>query len=169
MSLLLTGAKTVTIAGSEMQCVEIYTGESYTLPFAFKYANGSPIDCTGWSVNTAAKWYTCDVRYPDPGLTALNQDEIDITNLVLDSPQPSAGAYANLTATFTTTATGLGFVYVPVEITGGFGTPNVSPTPTVNSTNTILVIITMGVSRTDQQSNRVDYNREPLGIIVRYQ
>ena len=34
MSLLLNGSKTVTIAGTEMQCIEIYTGESYTLPLA---------------------------------------------------------------------------------------------------------------------------------------
>lgn len=169
MSLLLDGAKTVTIAGTEMQCIEIYTGESYTLPFAFTYANGAPIDCTGWTVNTAAKWYTADISYPSPGLTALNQDEIVISNLALDNPQPSGGAYANLTATFTTTSTGLGYIYVPIEITGGFGSPNPSPTPTVNDVSSILVIITMGVSRTDVQSGRVNFNREPIGIIVRYQ
>ena len=169
MSLLLSGAKTVTIAGSEMQCVEIYTGESYTLPFQFKYANGVAIDCTGWSVNVAAKWYTANITYPSPGLTALNQDEIIITDLTLDNPQPSAGASANLTATFTTTSTGIGYIYVPIEITGGYGSPNPSPTPTVNDTDSILVILTMGVSRTDQQSGLTDFNREPLGVIVRYQ
>ena len=169
MSLLLDGAKTVTIAGTEMQCIEIYTGESYTLPFAFTYANAEPIDCTGWTVNTAAKWYTADIAYPSPGLTALNQDEIIISNLTLDNPQPSAGAYANLTTAFTEADMGLGYIYVPVEITGGFGSPNPSPTPTVNDTTSILVIITLDVSRTDELSGLINFNREPIGVIVRYQ
>lgn len=169
MSLLLSGAKTVTIAGAEMQCIEIYTGESYTLPFSFTYANSEPIDCTGWTVSTAAKWYTADIAYPSPGLTALNQDEIVISNLTLDIPQPSAAAYAALTATFTAADIGLGYVYLPNTITGGFGSPNPSPTPTVNDVTSILVIVTVGVSRPDEESGLTNFNREPLGIIVRYQ
>ena len=66
MSLLLNGAKTMTIAGTEMQCLEIYTGEAYTLPFQFTYANSAPINCTGWSLSTTAKFYSVDnVTYPN--------------------------------------------------------------------------------------------------------
>ena len=65
MSLLLSGSKTITIAGTVMQCIELYTGESYTLPFAFKDADGLPIDCTGWTLGTTAKWYTTNLTYPD--------------------------------------------------------------------------------------------------------
>ena len=168
MSLLLNGSKTMTIAGTEMQCIEIYTGESYTLPFTFTYANNAPINCTGWTLSTGAKFYSVDtVTYP-------TVDTVDLGNLSLLSPQPSTGAgtySANLTATFTTPASGLGYLYVPANLTGGTGSPN--PTPTINlansGANSTLVIVTMGVSRTDTLSGSINFNKEPIGIIVRYQ
>jgi hypothetical protein len=168
MSLLLNGSKTMTIAGTEMQCIEIYTGESYTLPFTFTYANSAPINCNGWSLTTSAKFYNVDtVTYP-------TVDTVDLGNLTLTSPQPSTGAgtySANLTAAFTTAASGIGYLYVPSNLTGGTGSPN--PTPTINlansGANSTLVIVTMGVSRTDALSTLTDFNKEPIGIIVRYQ
>jgi hypothetical protein len=168
MSLLLNGSKTMTIAGTEMQCIEIYTGESYTLPFTFTYANSAPINCNGWTLTSSAKFYNVDtVTYP-------TVDTVDLGNLTLTSPQPSTGAgtySANLTAAFTTAASGIGYLYVPADLTGGTGSPN--PTPTVNlansGANSTLVIVTMGVSRTDALSTKVDFNKEPIGIIVRYQ
>lgn len=168
MSLLLNGSKTMSIAGTEMQCIEIYTGESYTLPFAFTYANGAPINCTGWSLSTSAKYYSIDtVTYP-------TIDTVDLGNLSLLSPQPSTGAgtySANLTAAFTTAATGIGYLYIPADLTGGTGSPN--PTPTISlansGANSTLVIVTLGVSRTDALSTKTDFNKEPIGIIVRYQ
>lgn len=158
----------MTIAGTEMQCIEIYTGESYTLPFTFTYANTAPINCNGWSLSTSAKFYNVDtVTYPTP-------DTVDLGNLSLLSPQPSTGAgtySANLTAAFTTAASGIGYLYVPANLTGGTGSPN--PTPTINlansGANSTLVIVTMGVSRTDALSTLTDFNKEPIGIIVRYQ
>ena len=164
MSLLLNGAKTITIAGTEMQCIEIYTGEAYTFPFTFTDGSGNAIDCTSWTLGISAKWYTCNVTYS----TEIT-DEIIISNLTLDSPQPSAGASTGLAAAFTTAASGEGYIYVPTVITGGYGTPNPSPTPTVTDTDSILVIVTMSVSRTDALSGLVDVNREPFGMIVRYQ
>lgn len=168
MSLLLNGSKTLTIAGTEMQCIEIYTGESYTLPFTFTYANSNPINCNGWSLTTSAKFYNVDtVTYP-------TVDTVDLGNLTLLTPQPSTGAgtySANLTAAFTTAASGLGYLYIPADLTGGTGSPN--PTPTVNlansGANSTLVVVTMGVSRTDALSTKTDFNKEPIGIIVRYQ
>ena len=56
MSLLLNGSKTITIAGTEMQCIEIYTGEAYTFPFAFTDSVGDPINCTGWTLGTGVKY-----------------------------------------------------------------------------------------------------------------
>ena len=41
MSLLLNGAKTMTLAGTQMQCLEIYTGEAYTFPINFTDQNGN--------------------------------------------------------------------------------------------------------------------------------
>jgi len=168
MSLLLNGSKTMSIAGTELQCIEIYTGESYTLPFTFTYANTSPINCTGWTLSTSAKFYSVDtVTYP-------SADTVELGNLSLLSPQPSTGSgsyAANLSAAFTTAASGVGYMYIPADLTGGTGTPN--PTPTISlansGANSALVIVTLGVSRTDTLSSKVDFNKEPIGIIVRYQ
>jgi hypothetical protein len=168
MSLLLNGSKTMTIAGTEMQCIEIYTGESYTLPFTFTYANSAPINCNGWSLTSSAKFYSVDtVTYP-------TVDTVDLGNLSLLSPQPSTGVgtySANLTAAFTTAASGLGYLYIPADLTGGTGTGNLTPTINLanSGANSTLVIVTMGVSRTDALSTLTDFNKEPIGIIVRYQ
>lgn len=167
MSLLLNGSKTMTIAGTEMQCIEIYTGESYTLPFTFTYANSVPINCTGWTLTTNAKFYTAsNITY--------GTDTVEIGNLTLNTPQPSTGAGtygANLTSAFTSASTGVGYIYVPADLTGGTGSPN--PTPTIglanNAANSTIVVVTLGVSRTDPLSSRTDFNREPIGIVVRYQ
>lgn len=167
MSLLLNGSKTMTIAGTEMQCIEIYTGESYTLPFSFTYANLSPINCNGWTLTTSAKFYTVtDITY--------STDTVELGNLTLLSPQPSTGAgtySANLTAAFTTPATGLGYLYIPADLTGNTGSPN--PTPTISlansAANSTIVVITLGVSRTDILSSLTDFNKEPIGVVVRYQ
>ena len=167
MSLLLNGSKTMTIAGTEMQAIEIYTGESYTLPISFTYANTAPINCTGWTLSTSAKFYTVDT-------VTYSTDTVDLGNLTLLSPQPSTGSgtyTANLAAAFTTAASGLGYLYIPADLTGGTGSPN--PTPTIalanTSANSTIVVITLGVSRTDGLSSKTDYNKEPIGVIVRYQ
>lgn len=169
MSLLLNGSKTLTIAGTELQCIEIYTGESYTLPFTFTASTGNAINCTGWTLSTTAKFYNCDnVTYNDQAGTVL------VGNITLLDPQPSTGVgtySANLTAAFSNAALGQGYLYIPADLTGGTGTPN--PTPVIplanNTANTNLVIISLGVSRTDPVSGKVDFNKEPLGMIVRYQ
>ena len=168
MSLLLNGSRTMTIAGTPIQCLELYTGESYTLPFSFLDSTGAAIDCTGWTLSTAAKFYTVDtVEYPD-------QNTVTLGNLTLDAPQPSTGAgtySANLTAAFTTIASGIGYLYIPSDISGGTGSPNATPVLTLANTtaNSALIIVTLGVARTDALSAQIDYNREPLGFIVRYQ
>lgn len=168
MSLLLNGSRTMTIAGTPIQCLEIYTGESYTIPFSFVDNTGNAINCTSWTLTTAAKFYTVDtVAYPD-------ENSVTLGNLTLDVPQPSTGAgtySANLTAAFTTAASGLGYIYIPTNLTGGTGSPNATPTITLANTsaNSTLIIITLGVQRTDALSSKVDFNREPIGFIVRYQ
>lgn len=161
MSLLLSGSKTITIAGTVMQCIELYTGESYTLPFAFKDADGLPIDCTGWTLGTTAKWYTTNLTYPD-------DNTVNVADLSLDSPQPGSGASTGLTAAFTTQSSGLGYIYIPSVISGGAGSPP-SPIPTLLDNPSILVIITLTITRTDSLSGLSDVNREPIGIVVRYQ
>ena len=171
MSLLLNGAKTVTIAGTEMQCIEIYTGESYTFPLAFTYGNAAPINCTDWTLTTSAKFWSADtVTYNN--ITGI----VTLGNLTLDTPQPSTGAgtySANLTAAFTSITTGIGYLYIPANLTGGTGSPNATPVipPSAASTAnpSTVVVVTLGVSRTDALSGKVDYNKEPFGFIIRYQ
>lgn len=163
MSLLLTGAKTIQIAGTPMSCIEIYTGESYTLPFAFTDSNGDPINIAGWTLSTSAKWYTCTATYPNNSTST-----IDITNLSLLSPQPTQPT--GLTAGKTSGGvTGLGYLFVPTTLSGGTGSPNPSPILTVDDPLTQLCIITMTVTRTDAVSGSTDTSKEPIGIIIRYQ
>lgn len=172
MSLLLNGAKTMTIAGTEMQCLEIYTGEAYTLPLNFTYANGAPANAlvpNAWALSTSAKFYTVDtVTYPNP-------DEVVLGNITLLAPQPSTGAgtySANLISAFSNAAAGQGYMYIPAGLTGGSGSPN--PTPTIglanNTANSTLVIVTLQISKQSQaNSSLAEINKEPLGFIVRYQ
>jgi hypothetical protein len=47
MSLLLNGSRTMTIAGTPIQCLEIYTGESYTIPFSFVDNTGNANQSAG--------------------------------------------------------------------------------------------------------------------------
>lgn len=170
MSLLLNGAKTISIAGTEMSCIEIYTGEAYTFPFAFTDSVGTPINTTGWTLGTTAKFYVADnITY-----STLNPTEITIGNLSLASPQPSTGAgtySANLTAVFTTPATGIGYLYIPDNLTGGTGSPNPTPTITLanSAANTNIVVVTLSVTRTDALSGLASISKEPIGMIVRYQ
>ena len=169
MSLLLNGSKTITIAGTEMQCIEIYTGEAYTFPFQFTNSVGSPINTTTWTLGTSAKFYVADtVTY------STTTPTIEIGNLTLNNPQPSIGGgtySANLTAVFTTPATGIGYLYIPANLTGGTGSPDPTPTITLanSSANTNIVVVTMSVTRTDALSSKVDISKEPIGVIVRYQ
>jgi hypothetical protein len=160
MSLLLNGAKTITIAGTEMQCIEIYTGEAYTFPFQFTDSVGNAINTTLWTLGTGVKYYVADtVTYN------TTSTEIDIGNLALSGNTYTGG---NLTAAFTTPATGIGYLYIPADLTGAVGG---GPTITLaNSTaNTNIAVVTLTVTRTDALSTRVSVSREPIGMIVRYQ
>ena len=173
MSLLLNGSKTVTIAGTEMQCIEIYTGEAYTLPLAFKDSNGNAINCTSpnnWALSTSAKFYTCtDITYPAVG------DTIVLGNLTLLAPQPSTGGgtySANLISAFSNATAGLGYLYIPADLTGGTGGPTATPVVGLanSAANSTVVVVTLQVSRqSSSNASLADVNKEPIGMIVRYQ
>lgn len=172
MSLLLNGSKTVTIAGSEMQCIEIYTGESYTLPLSFIDNTGNAINCTlpnTWALSTSAKFYTAtDITY-------LGETDIVLGNLTLLSPQPTTGAgtYSpNLIAAFSNASNGTGYLYIPATLTGGSGTPNATPIIGLANTtaNSTIVVVTLQISRqSSSNASLADINKEPIGMIVRYQ
>ena len=160
MSLLLNGSKTITIAGTEMQCIEIYTGEAYTFPFAFTDSAGNAINCTGWTIVPTVKYYVADtVTYP-------NTSTVDVGNLTLSGNTYTGG---NLTAAFTTIASGIGYLYIPANLTGAVGG---GPTITLanSGANTNIAVVTMTVTRTNILSTpKQDISREPIGMIVRYQ
>jgi hypothetical protein len=166
MSLILTGLKQVTIAGTEMACIEIYQNESYTLPIFFRDAVGNPIDCTNpnlWTLSMSAKWYTCDVTYNQGDLINPGTTDINIQNLVLVTSQPTVPT--GLVAVFTDASQGEGYIYIPTDISSQ--TPET--TPTIAANPTVLVIATMTITRTDPLSGLADVSKEPLGLIIRYQ
>ena len=169
MSLLLSGAKTMTFAGTEMQCLEIYTGEAYTIDLQFTDSSGNAANATGWSLDTSAKFYEVD----NVGYDALTPDVVTLGNITLYDPVPTANAYSNLTAALTTPASGIGYLFIPPEIADGSGSPNPTPVPPLNqgkaTPESILVIVTLGVTRPNATSSQDDYQKTPLGFIVRYQ
>lgn len=164
MSLLLNGTKTMTFAGTEMQCLELYTGESYTVNLNFTDAGGSPIDTSTWTIDATAKWYTVDtVEYP-------NEDEVVLGNLTLDDPQPDPTNYT-IIADWSNAAAGTGYLYIGDDITGN-GTGNATPTVSLanSAANSVLVITSIDIGRTSNANVALtNLNREPIGIIVRYQ
>lgn len=155
----------MTIAGTEMQCLEIYTGEAYTLPISFTDSTGNAANAlypNAWILDASAKFYTVDtVEYPSP-------DTVNLGNITLISPQPIANAYTLVTA-WSNAQTGNAYLYVGDNITNsGNNTPNI--TLANNTANSTLVIVTLSVTRESTANASLDdINREPLGFIVRYQ
>jgi hypothetical protein len=166
MSLLLNGSKTITIAGTEMQCIEIYTGEAYTFPFQFTDSAGDPINCTlpsAWTLGTSVKYYVADnIIYNNNNVST----EINVGNLSLSGNTYTGG---NLSAVFTTAATGLGYLYIPADLTGAVGGgPTIALANTAANTN--IAVVTLTVTRTDTLSTpKQNISRDPIGMIVRYQ
>lgn len=165
MSLLLNGAKTMTIAGTEMQCLEIYTGEAYTFPIYFTDTQGNAANAlypNAWTLGATAKFYTVDtVSYPSP-------DSVNLGNITLNNTQPNANAYT-LVADWTNASIGTAYLYVGDDITNsGNNTPNINLAN--NTANSTLVIVTLEINRESLANASLDdINREPLGFIVRYQ
>lgn len=166
MSLLLNGAKTMTIAGTEMQCLEIYTGEAYTFPISFTDANGNPANAlypANWTLSATAKYYTVD------NVTYVSDNEIELGNLNLTSPQPLSNAYTIL-ADWTNAQIGTAYLYVGNNITntGNTNIPQIGLAN--NAANSVLFLVTLNVSKqSEANATLTNINKEPLGFIVRYQ
>jgi hypothetical protein len=165
MSLLLNGAKTMTIAGTEMQCLEIYTGEAYTLPINFTDANGNPANAlqpNAWALTATANFYSVtDVSY-------ASNTQVTLGNLT-QLPSPASNAYTIIT-NWSNAAAGTAYLYIGNNITNT-GNANIPQVTLANSAaNSTLVLITLAVSKqSSANSSLADINREPLGFIVRYQ
>jgi hypothetical protein len=174
MSLLLNGAKTMTIAGTEMQCLEIYTGEAYTFPINFTDSGGNPANAlypNAWTLGNSATYYTVDnVVY------SATSDVVTLGNININDPQPNAANYT-LVADWVTgnAANGQAYLYLGSDMTGNglYGNNGVT-TPVIglanNAANSTLIIVTLTVTRESELNASLDnVNREPLGFIVRYQ
>jgi len=168
MSLLLNGSKTMTIAGTEMQCLEIYTGEAYTFPINFTDANGNPANAlvpNAWAINVSANFYSVNnVVYTD----TANTVNVDLGNLTQLGTPPAANY--TLQANWTNANIGTAYLYVGNNITNNFanGVPNV--TLANSAANSVLVLVTLTISKQSaSNSSLADAYREPLGFIVRYQ
>jgi hypothetical protein len=154
-----------------MQCLEIYTGEAYTVNLNFTDNVGTPVDISTWSLATDAGFYSVDtVTYND------DLGQINLGNITLSpDPQPSTGAGTytdDLAVSIVSGPAGTAYLYVPSTLTGGTGSPVATPiVPLVNgkSDPSILVIISIDIDRTDSVSGLVNKTREPLGFLVRYQ
>jgi hypothetical protein len=164
MSLLLSGAKTIVFAGTEMQCLEIYTGEAYSIGLNFTDTASNPIDITSYNLTAGVKYYDVDtVVYND----ALGQ--IDLGNITLQSPQ---GTPPTVTITKTDQVGGIASMFIPTDLTGNVGG---SGTPVVPLTNgkgdpSVLVIVSIDISRPDTAlPSNTNLSKEPIGFIVRYQ
>lgn len=144
------------MAGTLLQCIELYQGEKYTFPLEFKDSSGAAINITGWTLTTTAKWYTTDITYPTNNATV---EDITLSNLTLLSPQPSAPV--GLEAAISDAALGLAYLYIPSTIDGG-------QVLTIDANPSLMCIVTLGVQRTDEISGQTDLNKEPLGFIIRY-
>jgi hypothetical protein len=163
MSLLLSGAKTITFAGTEMQCLEIYTGEAYTIGLNFTDTTGTPIDITSYGLVPTVAYYSVDtVTYND----LLGQ--IDLGNITVDPGTPTQPVDLAVTK-LSPGSNGQAVLYVPDDLTDGLlDRPSV---PLVNgkSDPTVLAIITVKITRLNTNSGKNDISKEPLGFIVRYQ
>lgn len=165
MSLLLNGAKTMTLAGTQMQCLEIYTGEAYTFPINFTDQNGNPANANipnVWTLSASAKYYTvANVTYNS------TNTEVILGNLT-EMGSNYAGNYT-LVTDWSNSANGTAYLYVGSDITGnGVSTPTV--TLANNTSNSILFLVTLEVQKeSTSNSSLTDINKEPLGFIVRYQ
>ena len=164
MSLLLSGAKTVTFAGTEMQCLEVYTGEAYTININFTNSVGGPVDITGWSFYTTVAYYDVDtISYP-----AATPDEITLGNITVYAGAPTPPT-ALITTPVTPLTNGTAWLYIPTDLADGTGG---RPNPALvqgKADPSTLAIVTIEITRQDAVSLLDNVSREPLGFIVRYQ
>jgi hypothetical protein len=157
MSLILSGTKTAIIAGTVLQCVEVYNGESYTIPFTMSNNAGDPVNITGWTFAPTVKWYTTNITYPS---TSASIETITLANLTLLPTQPTPNPPTGMTAAIDVGTAGTGYIYVPSTINGG-------QTIGLNDSTSLLAIISLAVTRTNSYG-KTDKNIEPIGMIIRY-
>lgn len=155
----------MTIAGTEMQVLEIYTGEAYTFPISFTDANGNPANAlvpNAWALNVSANFYNVN------NVTYVSNANVDLGNLT-QLPSPNANAYT-LVANWSNAQTGQAYLYVGNNITNT-GNTNIPQVTLANSAaNSTMVLVTLQISKQSaSNSSLADINREPLGFIVRYQ
>lgn len=198
MPLILNGSGKIQLAGNKIAYIEIYQKEAYTIPIYIKDKNLIPIDCTGWDLSVTAKWYKANVSYAVESPRAVNPEEVDVpvhypdrpgplrpVSIEVESleyifPQPTVPE--ELVVQFTRPEIGEGFIYIPENISSKTEatTPKLEDhkgwigltdrnTRELIINPVLLVVITTTIERTSNLSGLQDINREPLGVIIRYQ
>jgi len=161
MSLLLSGAKTITFAGTEMACLEVYTGEAYTIGLNFTDSASNPVDITNWAFATTAAYYSVDT-------VAYAGSNIDLGNITPDAGSPTQPT--GLTTAAISLVGGTAYLYIPTELADGLGG---RPNPALllgKGDPSVLVITTIKITRPSANApGENDVSREPIGFIVRYQ
>jgi len=160
MSLLLSGAKTITFAGTTMACLEVYTGEAYTIGLNFTDSASNPVDITGWQFDTTAGYYSVDT-------VTYGANTIELGNITPDAGSPTQPL--TLTTANIAPASGTAYLYVPTDLADGTGG---RPNPALllgKGDPSVLVITTIKITRANPTSLENDVSREPIGFIVRYQ
>jgi len=160
MSLLLSGAKTITFARTEMACLEVYTGEAYTIGLNFTDSASNPVDISGWAFATTAKYYSVET-------VTYGTSTIELGNITPDAGTPSQPT--GLTTATISPAAGTAYLYIPTELADGLGG---RPNPALllgKGDPSVLVITTIEITRANATSGQNDVSREPIGFIVRYQ
>jgi hypothetical protein len=145
-----------------MQCLEIYTGEAYTINLNFTDSAGAAVDITTWTLAASVTYYSVDtVTYND------DLGQINLGNITLDTPQGTDPT--GLAVSIVSGPAGTAYLYVPNDLTDGLNDRPSVPLVNGKADPSVLAIITIDIQRTDPISTFVNQTREPLGFIVRYQ
>lgn len=151
-----------------------------------------------WKLSVTAKWYKANVSYAVESPRAVNPEEADVSVHYPERPGalkpisievealeyvfPQPKVPEELIVEFTNPEFGEGFIYIPENISSRTEatTPKLEDHKGwigLNDRNSkeliinpvLLVVVTTTIERTNKLSGLKDINREPLGIIIRYQ
>lgn len=144
--------RAMTVAGTEIQYLEIYTRENYLFPVQFRQGV-TPINANGWTTSVSTTYYTGDYTGTDPSST---QTSVTMTNLVKLDPQPNTAPWiGNIFAAANANA-GQFTLRVPAEITPADYVFQPEDNPV------LLAVLSLNVTRED-----ATVSREPIGFVIR--
>lgn len=142
--------RAMTVAGTEIQYLEIYTDEKYIFPIQFR-TGLTPVNANGWTTSVTTTYYTGDYSGSDPSST---QTDVTMTNLVKLDPQPTTPVDLSFAAA--NLANGTFTLSVPTSITPADYVFTTEDNPV------LLCVVGLNVTRPD-----TTISREPIGFVIR--